>query len=257
MQLELLNKSKRNGLVILFSGLILYLNWLYLQQRDELLKQEVKISLAKPAKDSLRTTMNHQFVTKNVKKPKYKPTQRRNSDAATAELIEPRWVKKRDSFHRYNAFPERPKFTPRTSRSIQSIDINVADEDAWESLPGIGPYYAKIIMNYRQKLGGFTQKEQIKETWNFPDSVYQKAEPFFTVSAGGIRQINLNTCELSDLAAHPYLSVQEARAIINYRFQHGKFEQIKDLQNIRRLDKSTLDKIFPYLTIESGDAVQL
>lgn len=43
------------------------------------------------------------------------------------------------------------------------IDINKADQQTLESLPGIGPTYAKRIINYREKKGGFKSfKELIK-----------------------------------------------------------------------------------------------
>lgn len=258
MQHLLLNKSKRNGLVILFSCLILYLNWQYLKQKDEFLIQEKKIGLTRPGADSLNKTFPQPAVnqSKTPTKRVYKESMRLNT-SENKETVQPALVNRSDANSGEYRFSGKTKFTSRTSRRIQEIDINSADQAAWESLPGIGPYYAKLILNYRHKLGGFAQKDQIKETWNLPDSVYQKAEPFLTISSAIPRQINVNTCQQSDLAAHPYISEQEALAIINYRFQHGRFEQIEDLHNIRLVDKSTLDKILPYLTVESQPAPQL
>ena len=48
-------------------------------------------------------------------------------------------------------------------KKIQAIDINTADSAAWVALNGIGPGFAKRIMTYREKLGGFYQVDQLKE----------------------------------------------------------------------------------------------
>ena len=42
-----------------------------------------------------------------------------------------------------------------------ALDINVIDSSVLEKLPGIGPYLAGKIIKYRNKLGGFYNKNQI------------------------------------------------------------------------------------------------
>jgi competence ComEA-like helix-hairpin-helix protein len=58
-------------------------------------------------------------------------------------------------------------------RKQQAIDINTADSAAWVALNGIGPGFAKRIMTYREKLGGFYQVDQLKEVYGL-DSLWVK-----------------------------------------------------------------------------------
>ena len=56
-------------------------------------------------------------------------------------------------------------------RRQAAIDINTADSTAWVALNGIGPGFAKRIITYREKLGGFYQVDQLKEVYGL-DSVW-------------------------------------------------------------------------------------
>ena len=50
---------------------------------------------------------------------------------------------------------------------IPLLDINAADSAAFEQLPGIGPYYAAKMVEYREELQGYTIPEQLLDIWNF------------------------------------------------------------------------------------------
>lgn len=249
MEQMTMTKSKRNGLVMLFCCLILYINWLYLSRREELLTQDTTEiatwAQSPPANPSSPSTSGSTKI-KTAKKYKH------NHKERLPQMILVNPLSKDSSFRTKKPYPLQGKDkTFRTATVvIQPIDINFADQKAWESLPGIGPYYAKLILNYRNKLGGFSQLEQIKETWNLPDSIFQKALPFLIFNQGVQKRINLNTCDEAELAAHPYISEYQAKAIVKYRFQHGKFNQVEDIYNIRLLPKAWVEKILPYFTTE-------
>ena len=46
---------------------------------------------------------------------------------------------------------------------IPKVDINRADSAALDALPGIGPYFAAKILEYREELGGYTSIEQLMD----------------------------------------------------------------------------------------------
>ena len=46
---------------------------------------------------------------------------------------------------------------------IPRVDINRADSALFETLPGIGPYFAGKMVHYREALGGYSCKEQLME----------------------------------------------------------------------------------------------
>ncbi len=136
----------------------------------------------------------------------------------------------------------RPTYSPKT------IDINTADTTALITLPGIGSKLAARIINYRDKLGGFSSVNQLAETYGVPDSTFQKIKAKLVYN-GGIRQLNINTADANTLKVHPYIKWNIANAIVQYRTQHGNYSSIADLKKIEIIDEQTFNKIAPYLTL--------
>jgi len=134
---------------------------------------------------------------------------------------------------------------------LKLIDINTADSVQFESLNGIGPAFASRIIKYRSRLGGFYQKEQLKEVYGLDSIVYQKVISQLTLDPTAINQIPINTVMFDDLKTHPYLSYKQVNAIIQYRKQHGNFKSINDMKAILILNENVLRKIEPYLSFGS------
>ncbi|MEO8771819.1 MAG: helix-hairpin-helix domain-containing protein [Ferruginibacter sp.] len=135
-------------------------------------------------------------------------------------------------------------------KTISIIDINNADSSTYISLPGIGPGYAKRILKFRDKLGGFYKIEQVAETFGLPDSTFQKIKSYLQVSGENIKQININTATLDELKEHPYIRYQIANAIIQYRTQHGNFVDVDDIKKIMLVSNELFGKLAPYLTVK-------
>jgi comEA protein len=58
------------------------------------------------------------------------------------------------------------------------IDINQADIETLKSLPGIGPTYARRIIEYRTKNGGFSDIEELKKIKGIAQKRLEKLKPF-------------------------------------------------------------------------------
>jgi competence ComEA-like helix-hairpin-helix protein len=136
-----------------------------------------------------------------------------------------------------------------SKRTIASVDINSAEIEDLVQLPGIGEGWAKRILNWREKLGGFSRIEQVGETRMLPDSVFQKVRPFLQVQAQTFKKISLNTATWDELNEHPYIESKQARWIIAFREQHGRFRSVEELLQIIELKKDWLEKVRPYLAV--------
>lgn len=134
-------------------------------------------------------------------------------------------------------------------RPVETVDINVADTTELIRLPGIGPKLSNRIINFRERLGGFYNIEQVSETFGLHDSVFQKIKPLFQLHDKNIRQLNINTASLDELKQHPYIRYNLANLIIQYRTQHGNFAAISDIKKIMTVTDDLYDKLSPYLTI--------
>ena len=156
----------------------------------------------------------------------------------------------------YNTIKEyvsipKPKTTePITQKPIienQIIELNQADSLALISIKGIGPFYAKQILKYRNELGGFYSYNQFSEIWGLEKLDIEKFKQQTILDTLYIRKINVNAIELEQLKMHPYLNYKQAKMIVNYRKQHGDFKEIKDIQKIRPISTEIFRKIASYL----------
>jgi competence ComEA-like helix-hairpin-helix protein len=155
---------------------------------------------------------------------------------------------KRESSLAQNKFSEPKNFQPK--HVLQPIDINLADTSAFISLPGIGSVLSKRIISFRQKLGGFYSVDQIAETYNLPDSTFQKIKKYLVLNSKAIKKININSASVDEMRAHPYINYSTANAILQYRQQHGNFNSVDDLKKIMTLNDEFLNKVSPYLSVE-------
>lgn len=101
---------------------------------------------------------------------------------------------------------------------IPLLDINKADSTALLSLPGIGPFFAGKVVQYRTQLDGFSTPEQLLEIWRFDQDKYDGLKDLITCSPP--EPFALWTLSEADLARHPHISRAEAHAIVLYRTHH-------------------------------------
>ena len=128
-----------------------------------------------------------------------------------------------------------------------SFDLNEADTLDLQQLRGIGPTFARRIVRYRERLGGFYSIEQLKEVYGITPELVEQLSTQLTLDDIHLRQIDPNTATLDELKRHPYLDYYKAKAIVVYRQKGGRFQSADVLLKVSLLDKATLCKIKPYL----------
>lgn len=126
------------------------------------------------------------------------------------------------------------------------IDINKATEDEWQKLRGIGPYYANKIVNFRNKLGGFSSIEQIGSTYGLRDSAFQKIKPFLEASPV-FQKIKINLASWQELKDHPYIKGKQASIIEKYRKNHGAFADFSAFKKVVAFTEEEFERLSPYL----------
>lgn len=139
--------------------------------------------------------------------------------------------------------------TERKSEKL-TININKAAEEELMLLDGIGFALSKRIANYREKLGGFKQIEQLLEVYGIDSAVWIKISPFIYTDKMVDKVISINTADVKELSAHPYISYKEAKLIFNYRLHHGKYNNITTLYNIQAIDSARIEQMAPYIKLD-------
>ncbi|MGC3946310.1 MAG: helix-hairpin-helix domain-containing protein [Chryseolinea sp.] len=137
-----------------------------------------------------------------------------------------------------------------TKKSEERFDVNVADTARFEAVRGIGGKLSRRIIKYRSALGGFVHVEQLSEVFGLDSLALSNVVRLAFVAPDFLPdRIDLNDADEGRLDGHPYLSRQEARAIVAYRFQHGRFKSVSDLVLLPMFDDTKVQRLEPYLKI--------
>lgn len=99
---------------------------------------------------------------------------------------------------------------------IPKVDINKADSAAFDTLPGIGGWFAARMVGYRTSLGGYSYPEQLMEIYHFDKEKYDALSDLICCSRP--QPFELWTLPPEKLREHPYIgNWQTAKAIVLYR----------------------------------------
>lgn len=132
---------------------------------------------------------------------------------------------------------------PYKLKAGETIEVNTADTTRLKKVPGIGSGYARAILRYRERLGGFYDAGQLLEVEGFPS----EALSYITVAPSHIRKLNLNKLTLNELRRHPYINFYQAKAITDYRRLKGNLHSLSDLQLLPEFPAAQLQRLEPYV----------
>ena len=146
---------------------------------------------------------------------------------------------------RFAAF-NKTKFEKHT---IQPVELNSVDSAGLDALKGIGPGFAMRIIRFRELLGGYSTREQLKEVYGMDSTLYELILPFVKVDPNKIKQIDINQCPLPTLKKHPYIGYYVAKAIADYRVKHLKFRSVDEVRLLPGMTSEKFKQLSPYLVV--------
>lgn len=133
---------------------------------------------------------------------------------------------------------------PQKLQQGETLDLAHADTTALRRIPGIGSYWARRIVQYGERLGGYVSIDQLQELDEFPTD----ALPYFVLTASETRKLNINRLSLNELKRHPYIDYRQAKAIVDYRREHGRINDLNDLRLLPGFSPEKSDRLRPYIT---------
>ncbi|MDG1327138.1 MAG: helix-hairpin-helix domain-containing protein [Flavobacteriaceae bacterium] len=133
----------------------------------------------------------------------------------------------------------------------QKIDLNLATQQELKKVNGIGDIYSKRIIDYRNKLGAYTNDIQLNDIYGLDYQVINNILNEFTVKTPKeIIKMNLNKVTASDIATIPGISFELAKKIWEYRILNERIYNFSELGKIEGLTERKLQGIQLYLKVD-------
>lgn len=132
---------------------------------------------------------------------------------------------------------------PVKIRETEQLVLNTADTTSLKTIPGIGPYFARKIVQYGQRLGGYVSIDQLDEIEGFP----QEAKHYLVINQPQTQKLNVNRMTLDELKRHPYINFFQAKAITDYRRLHGPLHSLNELRLSKDFPPEAIERLLPYV----------
>lgn len=167
----------------------------------------------------------------------------------------------------------------RRSRPFQqgeTIDPNVAGDEALDRLPGVGRARALQIVREREENGPFASIDDLARVQGIGPGSVERLRPFLRIdpavarsseaaadrgsgSSSGAKagagaalgspgRVNLNRATVEELQAIPGIGPVIARRIVAYRDEHGAFREPRELMEVSGVGEKTFARIAPLVT---------
>ena len=129
----------------------------------------------------------------------------------------------------------------KVERNRYMCNLNTADSAALVQLYGIGGYYARKILRYREMLGGsFVDARQLLEIEGFTQERFAKIEKNVFVRSDDVKGFSILNAERKALERHPYIGPYAARGIVTYLKLKGKESFENEMHLLEQLVKEKI-----------------
>lgn len=133
-------------------------------------------------------------------------------------------------------------------KQLPLINLNTADTTVFKSVRGIGSFYAKRIVKYRTRLGGFVNVGQLDNVYNLP--VEAKNNLIARLDSSKLVAndlIDINHVTFKKLLSRQILNYEEVKKVFQYR--NKTFFYTKNDLYKTGLDSSKVNLLLPYVEV--------
>jgi DNA uptake protein ComE-like DNA-binding protein len=128
---------------------------------------------------------------------------------------------------------EQAREEPKTvKKDIPIVDLNTVDSITLVKLPQIGGFMALRILEFRDKLGGFVNLEQLRDVKGMDEARLAVIQPYINIGEAEMRKIDINRTDFKTLVHHPYLNYEQVKRIFNQREKRGMIKNWAQLEEL-------------------------
>lgn len=152
---------------------------------------------------------------------------------------------------RSSSYPNvnKPKvYSPKKPKASEiarpPIDINSATYSDLITISGIGDFYAKQIVEMRQRYGGFVRASQLLDIYGMTDEKFERIRPYISVDTSLVLdRVELNSADSLSLSALYGLTPSDVSNIIKYRDRLGGFYEMSQFPEVYGIGKQDLESL--------------
>lgn len=159
------------------------------------------------------------------------------------------WSETKDSAQRlHNTAPFYSGTRIPKIKAGEHINLATADTIALQHIPGIGPYYARRIHEYGERLGGFVSVDQLND--EALDFLPMGIEQYLIVNNANVRKLHINKSTTRELSRHPYLTYAQAKQITERVRLYGEIKTWQELLFLSEFSEKDKARLEPYISFD-------
>ena len=89
---------------------------------------------------------------------------------------------------------------------------------------------ASRIIEFRDKLGGFINLEQLSDVKGMDSTRFATILPYLILNEVEVRKVDVNRADFKTLVRHPYLNYEQVKRIFNQREKRGMIKNWAQLE---------------------------
>lgn len=128
-----------------------------------------------------------------------------------------------------------------------TLPLNQVDSATLTQIPGIGPAFARRIINYREQLGGFYTLLQLQEVYGMTTERFLKIRNYLTLGESP-RRIALGSIAYDSIPKHPYLNYKQRQAIARILYRDGTLKGWAQLALLPEFSQEDSIRLTPYFS---------
>ena len=158
---------------------------------------------------------------------------------------------RKNTRYAFHAYTRDTSYRERPQRAVPfAVELNSADTLDLQRIRGIGPGFARRIVGYRKKLGGYTDRSQLLEVYGMNPERYAQIRDFVAVNLDSVKKIDINNASFKTLIGHPYFPFDLTKEIIIYRKKAKCFGSKEELMKVKGVTDSVFLKVSPYIVVK-------
>lgn len=152
-------------------------------------------------------------------------------------------------FGHFTTFSDTGKSVITGKKNLLVLDLNTADTFDLQQLRGIGPAFARRIVHYRERIRGFSSKDQLLEVFGMDSVRFHWIRDQLKVTPDSIHPFDINSVTFKELLKHPYFPFALTKQIMIYRQKKKVFRTVDELKSIDGINDSVFKRICIYLRV--------